>query len=47
MNNVQEEFSSRCFGYPGMTDLVVDTADQGGAYPQPGVVLTEARAELP
>ena len=28
-------------GYPGMTDLAVDTADQGGAY------LAQARTELP
>jgi len=25
MNNVQEEIFDRCFGSPGMTDLVVDT----------------------
>ena len=30
-----------------MTDLVVDTAAQGGALPQPGVFLAARRAELP
>jgi hypothetical protein len=29
-----------------MTDLVVDTAAQGGAHPQPRVPLTPPRAEL-
>jgi hypothetical protein len=30
-----------------MTDLVVGTAAQGGAYPQPRVLLAQARTEPP